>query len=50
VFVNPLSRYRSGTAAVDAVVVTPEQLGQYRDSPYLVIYPALRAGKVLYRT
>src|SRR5947209_20083836 len=29
-------------AAVDALVVTPEDLEQYGDSPYLVYYPALR--------
>jgi predicted nucleotidyltransferase len=43
-------RRLSGSAAVDVVVVTPEEVEQYGDSPYLVIYPALREGKVVYRT
>jgi HEPN domain-containing protein/predicted nucleotidyltransferase len=42
-------RHFSGTgAAVDALVVTPEALKQYGDSPYLVYYPALREGRVVY--
>jgi HEPN domain-containing protein/predicted nucleotidyltransferase len=42
--------YRNLTCAVgvDALVVTPEVLEQYGDSPYLVYYPALREGKVIY--
>jgi uncharacterized protein len=43
-------RNLSGAAAVDALVVTPEDLEQYGDSPYLVYYPALREGKVIYDT
>lgn len=35
-------------AAVDAVVVTPEEVERYRDTPWLVIFPALREGKVVY--
>lgn len=35
-------------AAVDVVVVTPEEVERYRDSPCLVIYPALREGRVVY--
>jgi predicted nucleotidyltransferase len=35
-------------AAVDVVVVTPEDLERYRDSFALVIYPAMREGKVVY--
>ncbi len=35
-------------AAVDVVVVTPEDLERYRDSFSLVIYPALREGRVVY--
>jgi predicted nucleotidyltransferase len=35
-------------AAVDVVVVTPEDVERYRDSFALVIYPALREGKVVY--
>jgi hypothetical protein len=34
--------------AVDVVVVTPEDLEQYKDSIALVIRPALREGKVVY--
>jgi uncharacterized protein len=35
-------------AAVDVVVVTPEEVERYGDSPYLVIHPALQEGKVVY--
>jgi len=38
----------SGEAAVDAVLVTPEEVERYRDTPCLVICPALREGKVIY--
>jgi predicted nucleotidyltransferase len=34
--------------AVDIIVVSPKQVEQYRDSPYLVIYPAIREGIVIY--
>ena len=34
--------------AVDVVVVTPEDVARYRDSPGLVIAPALREGRVVY--
>ena len=34
--------------AVDVVVVTPEDVEQYRDSPALVIAPAMQEGKVVY--
>jgi uncharacterized protein len=37
-------------AAVDVVVVTPEDVERYRDSFALVIYPALKEGKVVYAT
>ena len=39
---------RGSGAAVDVVVVTPEDVARYGDSPCLVIYPALREGKVVY--
>jgi uncharacterized protein len=39
---------RGKGAAVDVVVVTPEEVSLYRDSPYLVIHPALSEGKVVY--
>ena len=34
--------------AVDVIVVTPEDVELYKDSFALVIYPALREGKVVY--
>ena len=34
--------------AVDVIVVTPEDVERYGDSPYIVIYPALREGKLIY--
>ncbi len=33
---------------VDVVVVTPEDIDRYRNSPSMVIEPALREGKVIY--
>lgn len=39
---------RGKGAAVDVVVVTPDEVERYGDSPYLVIQPALREGKVVY--
>lgn len=33
---------------VDVVVVTPEDIDRYRNSPSMVIAPALREGKVIY--
>jgi predicted nucleotidyltransferase len=41
-------RNLSGEAAVDVIVVTPEELERYRDTHCLVICPALREGKVIY--
>ena len=35
--------------AVDALVVTPEQVEQYRNTYCLIIAPALREGKEVYR-
>lgn len=37
-------------AAVDAIVVSPEDVERYRDSHALVIKPALRDGKVVYES
>jgi predicted nucleotidyltransferase len=34
--------------AVDVIVVTPEDVDRYRDSPGLVIAPTLREGRVVY--
>jgi predicted nucleotidyltransferase len=39
---------RGKGAPVDVIVVTPEEVERYCDSPYLVIRPALREGKVVY--
>jgi predicted nucleotidyltransferase len=39
---------RGKGAPVDVVVVTPEAVERYGDSPYLVIHPALREGKIVY--
>jgi uncharacterized protein len=41
-------RNLSGEAAVDVVLVTPEEVELYRDTHCLVICPALREGKVIY--
>lgn len=34
--------------AVDVVVVTPEEIEKYKDRMALVIYPAVREGKIVY--
>jgi predicted nucleotidyltransferase len=39
---------RGAAAAVDVIVVTPEEVERYKDSFCLVIYPALREGMVVY--
>jgi len=41
-------KLRGAAAAVDVVVVTPEEVERYRDDPYLVIAQALREGKAVY--
>ena len=41
-------RLRGVGAAVDAIVVSPEDVERYRNSHALVIKPALREGKVVY--
>jgi predicted nucleotidyltransferase len=41
-------RNLSGEAAVDVVVVTPDEVDRYRDTHCLVICPALKEGKVIY--
>src|SRR5882724_4591228 len=41
-------RHLSGAdAAIDVVVVTPEEVDRYRNSHCLVICPAIREGKVV---
>ena len=42
-----MSLYGIGQA-VDLVIVTPEQVEQYKNSPSMVVYPALREGRVVY--
>ena len=37
-------------AAVDAIVVSPEDVERYRDSHALIIKPALREGRVVYES
>ena len=39
---------RGAAAPVDVIVVTPEEVEQYRDDPSLVVAPAIREGKVIY--
>lgn len=34
--------------AVDVIVATPEEVEHYRDSPALVIAPALQEGRIVY--
>jgi predicted nucleotidyltransferase len=41
-------RLQGVRAAVDVVIVTPEEVDRYRDTHCLVICPALREGKVVY--
>jgi predicted nucleotidyltransferase len=41
-------RLYGADAAVDVVVVTPEDVQRYGDAPCLVIFPALREGRVVY--
>jgi uncharacterized protein len=35
-------------AAVDVVIVTPDEVQRYRDAPCLAIFPALREGRIIY--
>lgn len=37
-------------AAVDVVIVTPDEVQRYRDAPCLAIFPALRDGRIVYGT
>jgi predicted nucleotidyltransferase len=41
---------RGADAAVDVVLVTPEEVARYRNTPCLVIFPAMKEGKVVYAT
>lgn len=37
-------------AAIDIVVVTPDDVERYKDTHALVIKPALREGRIVYQT
>jgi predicted nucleotidyltransferase len=39
---------RGAGAAVDVIVLTPDEIERYRDDPCLIVAPALREGKVVY--
>jgi predicted nucleotidyltransferase len=41
-------RMRGIARAIDLVVVTPQLVEKYRNSPFSVMYPALREGRVVY--
>jgi predicted nucleotidyltransferase len=41
-------RMEGADEAVDVILVTPAEVEQYRDTPWLVIAPALKEGKVVY--
>ena len=41
-------RMRGIVQAIDLVVVTPKQVEEFRNSPFSVVYPAMREGKVVY--
>jgi predicted nucleotidyltransferase len=42
-------RMRGIAQAIDLVIVTPKQVEEYRNSPFSVIYPAMREGRVMYK-
>ena len=41
-------RMEGAGEAVDIIIVTPEEVRRYRDTPWLVIAPALKEGRVVY--
>jgi predicted nucleotidyltransferase len=41
-------RMEGASEALDIIVVTPEDVQRYRDTPWLVIAPALKEGVVVY--
>jgi predicted nucleotidyltransferase len=41
-------RMRGIAKAMDLVIVTPKQMAEYRNSPFSVLYPAVREGRVVY--
>jgi uncharacterized protein len=41
-------RMRGITRSIDLVIVTPKQVRENRNSPFSVVYPALREGRIVY--
>lgn len=41
-------RMRGIARSIDLVIVTPQQVKENRNSPFSVLYPALREGRVVY--
>ena len=41
-------RMRGIARSLDLVIVTPQQVQDYRNSPFSVVYPAVREGRVVY--
>jgi len=41
-------RMRGIVTAIDLVIVTPTEVRKYKDSPFSIVCPALREGKVVY--
>jgi len=41
-------RMRGIARSIDLVIVTPQQVKDNRNSPFSVLYPALREGRVVY--
>ncbi|WP_321504217.1 nucleotidyltransferase domain-containing protein [uncultured Methanoregula sp.] len=41
-------RMRGITRSIDLVIVTPQQVEDCKNSPFSVVYPAVREGRVMY--
>jgi len=41
-------RMRGIARSIDLVIVTPQQVEDYKNSPFSIIYPAVREGRVVY--
>ena len=41
-------RMRGIARSIDLVIVTPQQVEEYKNSPFSVVYPAVREGRVMY--
>ena len=41
-------RMRGIVLSIDLIIVTPKQVAEYRNSPFSVVYPAVREGRVVY--